>query len=79
MKMEILADEPVGKGSVGDRRIEAVYTSRGFGFKDDFIVRLSSSEDELVRVDVRSKSRVGKSDLGDNAARVREFLGRMKP
>jgi uncharacterized protein (DUF1499 family) len=79
MKMEILAEEPVGEDSGGDRRIEAVYTSRGFGFKDDFIVRLSSSEDEGVRVDLRSKSRVGKSDLGDNAARAREFLGRMKP
>jgi uncharacterized protein (DUF1499 family) len=78
MKMEILAEEPVGEDSGGGRRLEAVYTSRGFGFKDDFIVRLSPGDEAGVRVDVRSKSRVGKSDLGDNAARIRAFVEKMK-
>ncbi|MGI9242300.1 MAG: DUF1499 domain-containing protein, partial [Verrucomicrobiales bacterium] len=55
-----------------------VYTSRGFAFKDDFIVRLSPLTEGGVQVDVRSKSRVGKSDLGDNAARIREFLKKMR-
>jgi len=30
-----------------------------------------------TRVDVRSKSRVGKSDLGVNAARIQEYLGKI--
>lgn len=54
--------------------IEAVATSKWFGFKDDFVVRLTGPEDGTVRVDVRSKSRVGISDLGANAARVRKFM-----
>ncbi|MEZ5917011.1 MAG: DUF1499 domain-containing protein [Parvularculaceae bacterium] len=62
MGMEILAEGP-GGGAAGDGwRIEAVYTSVWFGFKDDFIVRLKQ-EGEQVRIDLRSKSRVGGSDL----------------
>jgi uncharacterized protein (DUF1499 family) len=30
-----------------------------------------------TRVDVRSKSRVGKSDLGVNAARIQAYLGKI--
>jgi len=30
------------------------------------------------RVDIRSKSRVGESDLGVNSQRVREFIARLK-
>ncbi|MEM1397941.1 MAG: DUF1499 domain-containing protein, partial [Pseudomonadota bacterium] len=30
-----------------------------------------------TRIDVRSKSRVGTSDLGANAARIRDFMGRV--
>ncbi|KXZ44686.1 hypothetical protein GPECTOR_63g15 [Gonium pectorale] len=32
----------------------------------------------IVRVDVRSKSRLGKGDLGANAARIRAFLGKLR-
>lgn len=54
--------------------IEAVATSRWYGFKDDFIVRITPLDAGGVRVDVRSKSRVGVSDLGANAIRIRRFL-----
>jgi uncharacterized protein (DUF1499 family) len=60
-----------------DRRIEAVDTSPFFGFKDDIVVRIRQVSGGS-RVDVRSKSRVGLSDLGMNAARVREFLELMR-
>ncbi|WP_428409494.1 DUF1499 domain-containing protein [Hyphococcus sp.] len=56
--------------------IEAAYTSRWFGFVDDFVVRLTP-EGPRTRVDVRSKSRVGGSDLGANAARVRAFFEKL--
>ncbi|WNK21066.1 DUF1499 domain-containing protein [Halomonas piscis] len=58
---------------VGARRIEATATTRWFGFKDDVVVRLSE-EDDATRVDMRSASRLGKSDVGTNAARVHDFL-----
>ena len=52
--------------------IEAVATSILFGFKDDIVIRVQPSELGSL-VDVRSKSREGKSDLGANAARIRAF------
>jgi uncharacterized protein (DUF1499 family) len=54
-------------------RIEATATTRWFGFKDDVVVRLTPWGSG-TRVDVRSVSRVGLSDVGTNAARIEEFL-----
>ncbi|MBA58415.1 MAG: hypothetical protein CMQ40_04505 [Gammaproteobacteria bacterium] len=53
-------------------RIEAVDTSFWFGFKDDLVLRIKEQDNGVI-VDVRSKSRVGQSDLGVNAARIKEF------
>jgi uncharacterized protein (DUF1499 family) len=53
--------------------IEAVSTSRVFGFADDVVVRVRA-EGDGSRVDVRSKSRDGRGDQGVNAARIREYL-----
>lgn len=57
-------------------RVEATDTSAWFGFKDDVVVRVRP-EGEGSRVDVRSVSRVGVSDLGANAKRIRSFLARL--
>jgi uncharacterized protein (DUF1499 family) len=57
-------------------RIEATATTRWFGFKDDVIVRIRP-EGAGSRVDARSVSRVGASDVGANAKRIREFLSRL--
>jgi uncharacterized protein (DUF1499 family) len=57
-------------------RIEATATTAWFGFKDDVVVRIRS-EGTGSRVDVRSLSRVGGSDVGTNARRIREFLRRV--
>lgn len=57
-------------------RIEAIDTSTWFGFKDDIVIRVRA-EGEGSRVDVRSVSRVGMSDLGANARRVKGFLARL--
>jgi len=54
-------------------RIEATDTTRWFGFKDDVVVRVKP-EGTGSRVDVRSLSRVGKSDVGKNASRIRAYL-----
>lgn len=60
------------------RRIEATATTFWFGFKDDVVVRLTPAESGGTRVDVRSVSRVGRSDVGTNARRIREYLGRLR-
>lgn len=54
-------------------RIEAVDTTFWFGFKDDVVIRISP-HDGGSHVDIRSVSRVGRSDVGANAARIRAFI-----
>jgi len=53
--------------------IEATATTPIMGFKDDVIIRIEKTG-EKVQVDMRSVSRVGLSDLGANAKRIRQFL-----
>jgi len=57
-------------------RIEAMATTFWFGFTDDVIVRVSAAP-QGSRVDVRSVSRVGLSDVGTNAKRVRAYLDKL--
>ena len=57
----------------GEGRLEATATTAWFGFKDDVVVRVRP-EGAGSRIDVRSTSRVGKSDVGANAARIRRYL-----
>ncbi|MFC7537110.1 DUF1499 domain-containing protein [Sphingomonas sp. GCM10030256] len=55
-------------------RLEATATTRFFRFKDDVVVRIRPAPGGGSIVDVRSVSRVGVSDLGENARRIRRFL-----
>jgi uncharacterized protein (DUF1499 family) len=59
--------------SSADLRVEATDTTLLFGFKDDVVIRITP-QGSSSRVDVRSLSRVGGSDFGVNAKRVRSFL-----
>jgi uncharacterized protein (DUF1499 family) len=59
-----------------DLRIEATDSTLLFGFKDDIIIRITAQGSRSV-VDARSLSRVGGSDLGTNARRIRAFLRAM--
>lgn len=54
-------------------RIEATDTTFWFGFTDDVVIRITA-QDRATRVDVRSLSRVGRSDVGTNARRISTFL-----
>lgn len=54
-------------------RIEATDTTFWFRFKDDVVIRIQP-ENGGSRLDARSTSRVGVSDVGKNAARLREFF-----
>lgn len=53
-------------------RIEACDRSRWYGFTDDIVIRVVA-EGEGTRVDMRSASRVGISDLGKNAKRIAAY------
>ncbi len=64
---EIVAVDPASG------RIEATDTTFWFGFKDDVVIRVEP-DGTGSRVDVRSVSRVGGSDVGANTARIRAFL-----
>ncbi len=59
--------------AVGEARLEATDTTTWFGFKDDVVIRLTETPNG-VRIDMRSASRLGRSDVGTNAARIRAFL-----
>ena len=67
MGLEIVASDP------DNGIVEATATTFWFGFKDDVVVRALPADSGSV-VDVRSVSRVGQSDLGANAARIRAIL-----
>lgn len=70
MSWEIIATRP------REGRIEATDITFWFGFRDDIVIRIRP-EGNKTRLDIRSKSRVGRSDLGKNAARIEAFLKRM--
>ncbi len=55
--------------------VEATATTFWFGFKDDMVVRIVG-DGEGSRIDLRSMSRVGQSDVGANAARITDFVDR---
>ncbi|KAF0215241.1 MAG: hypothetical protein FD174_4180 [Geobacteraceae bacterium] len=67
MGWQIVAAEPK------DGRIEATDTTFWFGFKDDIVIRVAPAGHRSL-VDVRSVSRVGRSDVGTNAKRIRNYL-----
>ena len=65
------------EGNAKENTIEATDTTTWFGFKDDVIIRLTQKGDDTL-VDVRSKSRVGRSDLGKNAERINSFFENLR-
>lgn len=64
---EIVSADP------GAARIEATDTTFWFRFKDDVVIEITPDGNGAV-LNARSLSRVGRSDVGKNAARLREFF-----
>lgn len=62
----------IGEVDAESGRIEATAQSFWFGFIDDVAIRVRP-QGQGARIDVRSVSRVGLSDLGANAARIRAY------
>jgi uncharacterized protein (DUF1499 family) len=71
MGWEIVSSDPAAG------RIEAVASTFWFGFRDDVTVRVTP-QGAASRIDVRSKSRVGRGDAGTNARRIRAYLKRLE-
>ncbi len=59
--------------SPAEGRIEGFDTTYWFGFVDDVVIRIQRV-DGMTHLDMRSKSRVGLSDVGKNAARIEDFM-----
>ena len=74
---EAMGWEVVGRDAAAGT-IEAVDTTKWFGFKDDIAVRVTPTPEGGSRIDIRSKSRVGRSDIGTNARRIRAYAERLK-
>lgn len=70
MRWEIV-DADASKGV-----IEGTATTLWFGFKDDVVIRITPTATGS-RIDMRSVSRVGRSDVGANAARIRNYFARL--
>ncbi len=66
MDWEIVAND------AAEGRIEATASTPFVGFKDDVVIRVRAKSAETL-VDVRSKSRMGRGDMGVNAQRIRDF------
>jgi len=71
MGWQIIATEPA------QGRIEATDATFWFGFKDDVVIRVAAAGNGS-RVDIRSKSRVGRNDFGTNAKRTRAYTRRLE-
>ena len=66
------ASGELAQGTPAQGTIEATATTRLFKFKDDVTITVTNEGGASV-VNVRSKSRIGKGDLGTNARRIRAF------
>lgn len=64
---EVLSADPA------ENQIEAIATSRLFGFEDEVAIRVTET-DSGARIDMRSRSRLGQIDRGANARRIEAFL-----
>lgn len=58
---------------VPGRRIEAIYKTKVIGFRDDLSIWVSSDDGTGSVVNMRGKSRVGRSDFGQNAKTILSF------
>jgi len=77
LKWRVAASEPPAGKQAKSGTLEATDLTPVIGFPDDVVVRVEGN-DTRARVDVRSASRYGQADLGQNATRVRRFLAELQ-
>ncbi len=75
---EAQADIPITEQPPVDFAIiEATAPTPVFGFLDDVVVRMRVADDGSTIVDMRSASRIGAHDLGQNARRIKSFFEKL--
>lgn len=67
----------IAEADLNEGRIEATEKLPWFGFRDDVVIRIEP-DNGFTRFDMRSKSRIGRGDLGVNAKRILQFTGDLK-
>lgn len=72
-----MPDWEVVRSDQATHTLEGVATSKWFHFKDDFVIEVRPDGTGSL-VQMRSKSRDGRSDMGANAARIRAFFAKLK-
>jgi Protein of unknown function (DUF1499) len=77
LKWRVASSEPPAGKQARSGTLEATDLTPVIGFPDDVVVRVEGN-DNRARVDVRSASRYGLADLGQNASRVRRFLAELQ-
>jgi hypothetical protein len=77
LKWRVASSEPPAGKQARSGTLEATDLTPVIGFPDDVVVRVEGNEIR-ARVDVRSASRYGPTDLGQNASRVRRFLAELQ-
>jgi uncharacterized protein (DUF1499 family) len=74
---QLAATQPgwtVVKADPSEGVLEAESRTRLFKFVDDVTIRVGKANGQRISVDLKSRSRVGKGDLGTNARRIGRFL-----
>jgi len=72
-KWHVVDARPPQGATPREGRIEAIALTPLLGFREDVAVRVRATPDG-ARIDIRSASRYGRHDLGENAARVRALI-----
>ena len=72
-----MPDWEVTRTNAATHALEGVATTHLFRFKDDFVIEVRPQASGSV-VQMRSKSRDGKGDVGANAARIKAFYAKVK-
>ena len=72
-----MPDWEVTRVDASARALEGIATSRLFRFQDDFVIEVRPHDGGSV-IEMRSKSRNGKGDVGANAARINSVFGKLK-
>jgi uncharacterized protein (DUF1499 family) len=67
----------ITRSDTGAHALEGVATSRVFRFQDDFVIEVRPHDGGSL-VQMRSKSRDGKGDIGANAARIEAFFAKLR-
>lgn len=72
--VEALERWKVVKADISTKTITATSTTKVMGFVDDVTIQIKPATEFVVQVDVKSASRVGKGDFGQNARNIRLFF-----